>query len=89
MPDETTEPTAPVTVLATVPITAVSTEPSAARPPWMSEKIWLAIIGLAALVALAVVGVIRLEGYDIAGIVAALILGRAWEGAAATKAGGA
>jgi hypothetical protein len=53
--------------------------------PWRSEKIWLAVIGLGTLVALGVTDVIRLEGYDVVAVVAALILGRAWEGVAARR----
>lgn len=55
--------------------------------PWRSEKIWLAVLGVAALTALALGGVIELAGHDVAGLLGALILGRAWEGAAARRAG--
>lgn len=56
------------------------------RPPWLSEKVWLAFLGLAAIVVLGTMGVIQVAGAEIVGIVAALILGRAWEGVAATNA---
>lgn len=58
------------------------------RPPWLSEKVWLAGIGLVALTVLGVCGVIELSGIDIVGLFGALILGRAWEGAAAAKGKG-
>jgi hypothetical protein len=55
--------------------------------PWRSQKIWFAVLGVGALVALALTGKITLDGMELAGIVMALIAGRAYEGAAATKAG--
>ena len=54
------------------------------KKPWESEKVWLAVIGLAALVTAGALGVVQVAGIDIVGIVGALILGRAWEGAAAS-----
>jgi hypothetical protein len=49
----------------------------------MSEKVWLAFLGLAALVALGTLGIVQVQGIDVVGLIGALILGRAWEGVAA------
>lgn len=55
------------------------------KKPWESEKIWLAVLGLMTLVTLGVTHVIELDGYQVLGVIAALILGRAWEGVAARR----
>jgi len=54
-------------------------------PPWRSQKIWMAVLGIGALVALALTGKIVLDGLEITGIVMSLIIGRAHEGAAARR----
>jgi hypothetical protein len=47
--------------------------------PWRSETIWLAVIGLTALVVAGALGVIDMNGIDIVTIVGSMILGRAWQ----------
>ena len=54
-------------------------------PPWRSQKIWMAVLGIGALVALAMTGKIVLNGMEITAVVVSLILGRAHEGAAARR----
>ena len=57
----------------------------AEQPPWRSVKVWYTVIGVGLLLALALTGTIALEGFEVTGIVMALIVGRAWEGAAARR----
>jgi hypothetical protein len=58
------------------------------KKPWESEKVWLAIIGLGTIVGLAALGqVADLNAWHVVTLVGSLILGRAWEGAAAAKSG--
>lgn len=56
------------------------------KKPWESEKVWLAVLGIGAVIGLSALGAISdLSASHVIGLVGALILGRAWEGAAAAK----
>jgi hypothetical protein len=56
------------------------------KKPWESEKVWLAIVGIGAVVGLSALGAINdLSASHVIALVGALVLGRAWEGAAAAK----
>jgi len=54
-------------------------------PPWRSQKVWFAVLGIGLLAALSLTGKVDLDATHITGIVMALIFGRAWEGAAARR----
>lgn len=56
-------------------------------PPWRSYKVWFAVLGTAALVALAIAGTIDLPATELAAVFVALIAGRAWEGSSARRGG--
>ena len=58
------------------------------KKPWESEKIWLAVLGMATVVGLSAMGAVSdLSATHVVALVGALILGRAWEGAAAARGG--
>ena len=58
------------------------------KMPWESEKIWLAIIGLGSVIGLSALGAVSdLSASHVVALVGALILGRAWEGAATARSG--
>ena len=59
------------------------------KKPWESEKVWLAVIGIGAIVGLAALGQIEdLTAWHVVTLVSALILGRAVEGTAAARNSG-
>jgi hypothetical protein len=55
------------------------------KPPWLSHKLWFAVLGIGLLLALALTHTVEVEATHITAIVGALIFGRAWEGAAARR----
>jgi len=55
------------------------------KPFYLSQKFWFAVAGIAAITVLAALGKLDISGLDISVIVAALIGGRAIEGAKAQK----